>query len=56
MTHTPREKRPVTDYLKIQGRFSHMLKPGEEAMVEAWQKDVDDRYERLQKLITMSNS
>ncbi|MHB1134294.1 MAG: thiamine pyrophosphate-dependent enzyme [Chloroflexota bacterium] len=54
MTHTPREKRPVTDYLKIQGRFSHILKPGEEELLGAWQQDVDDRYNRLQKLISIS--
>jgi pyruvate ferredoxin oxidoreductase beta subunit len=54
MTHTPREKRPVTDYLKIQGRFAHMLKAGEEQMIEAWQQDVDQRYDKLQKLISIS--
>ena len=54
MTYTPRVKRPASDYLKIQGRFSHLLKPGAEALAEAWQKDVDDRWERLQKLISIS--
>ncbi|MCL5108278.1 MAG: thiamine pyrophosphate-dependent enzyme [Chloroflexi bacterium] len=54
MTHTPRERRPVTDYLKIQGRFSHIMKPGQEELLAAWQKDVDDRWERLQKLISIS--
>jgi pyruvate ferredoxin oxidoreductase beta subunit len=56
MTYTPREKKPVEEYLKVQGRFAHVMKPGAEELVTAWQKDVDDRYERLQKLITMSNS
>ena len=54
LTHTPKEKRPVTDYLKIQGRFGHLLKPGSEDLVAAWQKDVDDRWDRLQKLIAIS--
>ncbi|MHB1004505.1 MAG: thiamine pyrophosphate-dependent enzyme [Chloroflexota bacterium] len=54
MTYTPKETRPVTDYLKLQGRFSHMLKPGAEAQVVDWQKDVDDRYEHLRKLISIS--
>jgi pyruvate ferredoxin oxidoreductase beta subunit len=54
LTHTPREKRPVTDYLNIQGRFGHLLKPGNEQAVEAWQADVDQRWDRLQKFISIS--
>lgn len=53
ITYTPKEKLPVEDFLKPQGRFSHMFKAGNEWMVEQFQKDVDLRWEQLQKLEQM---
>ncbi|MHB1415026.1 MAG: thiamine pyrophosphate-dependent enzyme [Chloroflexota bacterium] len=53
LTHTPRQKKPVTEYLKLQGRFGHILKPGSEALLAEWQEDVDKRWDRLQKIIAI---
>jgi pyruvate ferredoxin oxidoreductase beta subunit len=46
----PNERLPIADWLKPQGRFKHMFKPGNEWMLEQAQKYVDQEWERLQKL------
>jgi pyruvate ferredoxin oxidoreductase beta subunit len=45
-----REKIPVADYLKTQGRFKHLLAPKNEELLANIQKEVDKRWERLVKL------
>ena len=30
LNHKPKNKLPVEEYLKMQGRFAHMFKPGNE--------------------------
>ncbi|UCH00177.1 MAG: pyruvate synthase subunit beta [Deltaproteobacteria bacterium] len=42
--------RPVTDYLKIQGRFRHL----DEAMIAKIQQRVVEEYERLKKKVKMT--
>ena len=49
LSYVPKTKLPVEDYLKPQGRFSHMFKAGNEWMIEAWQKAVDAQWEKLQE-------
>jgi len=49
LTYEPKKKLPVVDYLKPQGRFSHMFKPGAEHMIEDFQANVDKKWERLLK-------
>ena len=36
---------PVADFLKPQGRFKHLFKPGNEALLEELQRDVDEYYD-----------
>ncbi|MBR1453202.1 MAG: pyruvate ferredoxin oxidoreductase [Lachnospiraceae bacterium] len=50
INYKPKEKLPVENYLKTQGRFAHMFKPGNEWMIEDVQKNVDKNWEELQKL------
>ncbi len=47
MTYTPKQKLPVEEFMKRQGRFRHMFKPGNEWMIEAAQAWVDQRWEAL---------
>ena len=47
LSYKPKEKKPVEEYLKMQGRFAHMFKPGNEWMIEAVQQNVDDNWEKL---------
>lgn len=47
LNYKPKEKKPVIEWLKIQGRFAHLLKPGNENIVEEIQREVDRRWEQL---------
>ncbi len=49
ITSVPKEKKPLADFLKPQGRFKHMFQPGNEWMLAEAQKHVDACWERLQK-------
>ena len=50
MTYMPKTKLPVVEYLKTQGRFSHMFKPGNEWMIKHAQAEVDKNWEELLRL------
>lgn len=50
VTFKPREVKPVTEWLKPQGRFRHLFKPGNEDIVEEIQKKVDYEWKRLSAL------
>ena len=50
LSYQPKNKLPVEEYLKMQGRFAHMFKPGNEWMIEEVQKEVDRNWEELLKL------
>jgi len=47
LTYKPKEKKPVVEFLKSQDRFRHLLKPGNEAILESIQKETDKRWEAL---------
>ena len=55
ITYKPANKLPVEEFLKMQRRFKHMFKPGNEWMIEAFQKEVDERWEALLKLEEITN-
>lgn len=47
LTYKPKEKLPVEEFLKPQGRFKHLFKPGNEHMIEDIQKEVDRKWNKL---------
>lgn len=49
INYRPKNKIAVRDYLGAQGRFSHLFKPGNEHIIEDWQKRTDDYWEYLQR-------
>jgi pyruvate ferredoxin oxidoreductase beta subunit len=49
ITKKPKEKKPLVEFLKPQGRFRHMFAKGNEWMLEQAQAHVDAQWERLQK-------
>ncbi|UCD36452.1 MAG: pyruvate ferredoxin oxidoreductase [Nitrospiraceae bacterium] len=49
ITVKPREKKPLTDFLKPQGRFKHMFAPENQWMLRQAQEYVDAQWDRLQK-------
>jgi len=50
LTYKPKEKPPVEEWLKRQGRFRHLFKPENRHIVDEFQADVDRRWERLLRL------
>ena len=49
ITYMPKEKLPLAPWLKKQGRFAHMFKPGNEWMLENTQEWVDTEWQKLLK-------
>ncbi|MBQ9490847.1 MAG: pyruvate ferredoxin oxidoreductase [Lachnospiraceae bacterium] len=49
LNYQPKHKLPLEDFLKKQGRFKHLFKPGNEYLIEAFQEEVDKRWEELLK-------
>ncbi|MDR0424100.1 MAG: pyruvate ferredoxin oxidoreductase [Clostridiales Family XIII bacterium] len=54
LNYEPKKKLPVTDYLRLQGRFKHLFEPGKEDILEAIQDDIDQRWEELKALCDMA--
>jgi pyruvate ferredoxin oxidoreductase beta subunit len=50
VNYKPKNKLPVAEFLKAQGRFKHLFRPGNEHMIEDVQNEVDKRWEALLKL------
>ncbi|NLB81107.1 MAG: pyruvate ferredoxin oxidoreductase [Clostridiaceae bacterium] len=50
VTYKPKNKLPVEDFLKSQGRFRHMFKKGNEWTIEQFQKNIDEKWEHLLKM------
>ena len=48
LNYEPKKKLPIEDFLKPQGRFKHLFKPGNEHLIELFQQEVDKRWEDLQ--------
>ena len=41
---------PVTEFLKAQGRFAHLFKPGSEHLLEQIQQEVDEYYAYIKRM------
>lgn len=55
INYKPAKKLPIEEFLKPQKRFKHMFKPGNEWMIEEFQKEVDARWQELLNLEEMTN-
>jgi pyruvate ferredoxin oxidoreductase beta subunit len=49
ITYKPKNKKPIEEFLKPQGRFKHLFKPENEWMLKKIQEDIDRNWEALQK-------
>ena len=49
INYKPKEKKPITDWLKTQGRFKHLFKPDNEDVIKRIQADIDAEWEYLNK-------
>ncbi|MEW6523586.1 MAG: thiamine pyrophosphate-dependent enzyme [Bacillota bacterium] len=49
ITYKPREKKPLVEFLKPQGRFRHLFRPENKEVLERLQAEVDHSWEALLK-------
>jgi len=49
INYKPKDKKPITEWLKTQGRFKHLFKPGNEEVISRIQLDIDVEWEHLNK-------
>jgi len=49
LNYTPKNKLPIEEFLKPQGRFKHLFKPENQHLIAEIQAEVDHRWEDLQK-------
>ena len=47
LNYEPRKKLPVEEFMRLQGRFAHCFKSGNEWTIEAAQEYVDEKWEKL---------
>ena len=50
ITYKPKNKLPVENYLKPQGRFKHIFKPENEHIIAEYQQAIDTRWGWLLKM------
>jgi len=53
LTYEPKKKLPIEDFLRPQRRFKHLFKPGNEYLIEEFQKEIDKNWKELLKKCTM---
>jgi pyruvate ferredoxin oxidoreductase beta subunit len=44
------QKKPITEYIKLQGRFKHLMLPENKAQLDDMQKAVDERWEYIKHM------
>ncbi len=50
INYKPKEKKPIEEWLKEQGRFKHLFEPKNRHIIDELQAEVDRRWNRLLKL------
>ncbi len=50
-TYTPKQRKPVEEFLKVQGRFKHLFKEENKAALDEVQKQVDENWARLENFV-----
>lgn len=46
---TPKERKPISEWLFLQERFRHLKRPENQAIIEEIQKDIDARWDQLNR-------
>ena len=50
LNYRPKNKLPVVEWLKTEGRFQHLFKGEHQEVLDAFQHQVDERWEQSLKL------
>lgn len=45
-------RKPITEFMKHQGRFAHLFKPQNKHLIEKFQEEVDKRFEKLKRKVS----
>lgn len=53
INYTPKEKKPVEEWMRPQGRYAHLFASQNEHIIPEIQEHIDQRWERLQKLAAL---
>ena len=53
INYKPKEKKPITEWLKTQGRFKHLFKPENAEVLKRIQADIDVEWEYLNKRVEL---
>ncbi|MDI6640727.1 MAG: thiamine pyrophosphate-dependent enzyme [Elusimicrobiota bacterium] len=53
ITYRPKEKKPVTEFLKLQGRFKHLFEERNKHLLDEIQNQVDEHWNYLEKLSSL---
>jgi pyruvate ferredoxin oxidoreductase beta subunit len=53
INYKPREKKPILDWIKPQGRFRHLFKEENAWLLEEFQKKVDEEWEELNRMASL---
>ena len=54
LNYKPKEKKPILEWIKPQGRFRHLFKEENKHILEEIQKDIDNNWTRLEHLCEAS--
>ncbi len=52
INYVPRERKPIEEFLKTQGRFKHLFAEKNKKIIAAIQRTVDDNWKKLQKKVS----
>ena len=55
LNYQPKNKLPIEEFLKTQGRFKHLFKPENEYLIGEFQKELDRRWEELLNRVETAN-
>jgi pyruvate ferredoxin oxidoreductase beta subunit len=47
LNYKPREKKPIVEFLKAQGRFSHLFQPEFKHVIDEIQAKIDEEWDKL---------
>jgi pyruvate ferredoxin oxidoreductase beta subunit len=50
INYSPKEKKPLEEFLRGQGRFKHLFAPEKQSVMEEMQRRVDEKWKRLKKM------
>ncbi len=49
LNYEPKERTPITDWLKSQKRFKHLFKPGNEKIIREIQEHIDNEFTKIKR-------